>query len=144
MLFRLATGRVALAACQSSIRWQARSTTWAHVSVASCQSLRFLCFQRLQRTATNRWPSSCESWCNNSKIASTAEFFSRNTSWTTFQRPILHQTCTVKGHSKQICARSSCRPPQLTQLVGHWTPLSWSRTRVGKHPRYIRQIKLDV
>jgi len=26
MLFRLATGRVALAACQSSIRWQARST----------------------------------------------------------------------------------------------------------------------
>jgi len=103
--------------------------------------LYYIISQRLQRTTANRWPNSCGNWCNNSKMASTTEFLLTNVSWTTFQRPILRQTCIVKGHSEQIWARSSYRPSQLTQLVGHCTPLSWSRTRVDKHSRHIFQIK---
>lgn len=106
------------------IYWNVVSTSWS-VVLTSCQSSSVSCILILHKLTSSIYymniyfcdiltkleismfpkalEDSCkslneslDSWFNNSKTAPTAEFFLRNASWTTFQRPILRLTCTVK------------------------------------------------
>jgi len=56
-------------------------------------------------------------------------------------RPVLFQTWIANGQAKKTWAKSSYPELQLAQFVGHVTPLSSSRTRVGKQPLQMRQIR---
>lgn len=138
---RQACSSKVIARCQSSIKDRALSTTIAQVSVTSSHTFKFLCFQRLQNIAASRWESVADKECNNEKIASMAEVDDANAPWVSCHKPAVEHTWTAKEHSKNTWDKSSWLESQLTHWVGNWTPLSNNRTRVGKQPRHIRQIR---
>jgi len=87
----------AFARCQSSTEFYARSTTMALTSVASSQTFRLQCFQRLHNVVANRWFCSADNVSNNKKIVSAAEVVDWIECWMAPQIPIIYQTWTTKG-----------------------------------------------
>jgi len=107
----------------------------------SSHTLTFLCFHKLQSSAAIHCESVTDKESNKEKIASEAEGDVTIAFWISCYIPAIDQTYTAKGHSKNMWAKSSWLESQLTNWVGHLTPLSISRARVGKQPRHIRHIK---
>jgi len=131
----------ALANCQSTTMFRACSTTRALVSVMSSQTLRLRCFQILHSTVAKCYAKSVDNIWSREKIASVADEVVESACWMDPHRPVPFQTWIAKGQAKKTWAKSSYPESQLAQFIGHVTPLSSSRTRIGKRPLQMRQIR---
>jgi hypothetical protein len=93
----------AFASCHSSINMRVLSTTVVLSKFTSSQTLRFMCFHRLQNIAANLCLWTIDRVCKREKMVVSLCIA---TCFTSYQSLAMFQTCIANGHLNNICCRS--------------------------------------
>jgi len=132
------------ASCQSMSILRARSTTTVAAYVLSSQTFKFLCFHKLHNMVAKSCFCSAGNVSTRLKMICVADTSVELTVTIWDHKPVIRHVCTARGQAKNRCCTSSWVESQLTQFIGHCTPLSCSCILVGKTPLHILQTKFRI